>query len=39
MIYAFWTDAKSENPELPWTDLWIWKMDLKGAHTLLSYRM
>jgi hypothetical protein len=38
MIYAFWTDAKSKNPELQWSDLRIWKMDLKGAYTLLSYR-
>jgi hypothetical protein len=35
MIYAFWTDSKSKNSELRWIDLRIWKMDLKGAYTLL----
>jgi hypothetical protein len=38
MIHAFWSGAKKENPDLLWTDLRIWKMDLKGAYTLLSFR-
>jgi hypothetical protein len=38
MIYSFWADAQREKPNLRWTDLRIWKMDLKGAYTLLSYR-
>jgi hypothetical protein len=33
MIYSFWAEAQREN-----LNLRIWKMDLKGAYTLLSYR-
>jgi nitrogen fixation/metabolism regulation signal transduction histidine kinase len=38
MVHAFSTVAKNLNPELKWSDLRIWKMDLKGAYTLLSFR-
>jgi hypothetical protein len=38
MIHTFWTEAKKNDPSLRWTDLRIWKMDLKGAYTLLSFR-
>jgi hypothetical protein len=38
MINSFWAEAQRENPNLRWTDLRIWKMDLKGAYTLLSCR-
>jgi hypothetical protein len=38
MIYEFWVEAKAKNPDLKWEDMRIWKMDLKGAYTLLSFR-
>lgn len=38
MIYAYWIDAQKKDPNLRWTDLRLWKMDLKGAYTLLSFR-
>jgi hypothetical protein len=38
MIYEFWIDARSKNPHVRWEDMRIWKMDLKGAYTLLSFR-
>jgi hypothetical protein len=38
MIYEFWVEARAKNPELRWEDMRIWKMDLKGAYTLLSFR-
>jgi hypothetical protein len=38
MIYYFWIDAKAKNPDLRWEDMRIWKMDLKGAYMLLSFR-
>lgn len=38
MIYDFWTEAKKRDPSARWQDLRIWKMDLKGAYTLLSFR-
>jgi hypothetical protein len=38
MIYEFWVEAKGKNPDLRWEDMRIWKMDLKGAYTLLSFR-
>jgi hypothetical protein len=38
MIYDFWTEAKSRDPTLRWESMRIWKMDLKGAYTLLSFR-
>ena len=38
MVHDFWSEAKERNPLLRWEDLRIWKMDLKGAYTLLSFR-
>jgi hypothetical protein len=38
MIYEFWIEAKRMDPSLRWEDMRIWKMDLKGAYTLLSFR-
>ena len=38
MIHLFWEKAKQRDPHLLWTNLRLWKMDLKGAYTLLSYR-
>ena len=38
MIQEFWTEAKAANPSRRWSDLRLWKMDLKGAFTLLSFR-
>ena len=38
MIHDFWMEARIKNPTLRWSDLRIWKMDLKGAYTLLSFR-
>jgi hypothetical protein len=37
-LYKFWVEAKSKNPDLRWEDMHIWKMDLKGAYMLLSFR-
>lgn len=38
MIYEFWVAAKERDPNRKWEEMRIWKMDLKGAYTLLSYR-
>lgn len=38
MVHDFWTAAKEADPDLRWEDLRIWKMDLKGAYTLLCFR-
>lgn len=38
MIYSFWIRVKESDPDLQWTELRIWKMDLRGAYTLLSFR-
>ena len=38
MIHDFWMAARVDNPGLRLSDLRIWKMDLKGAYTLLSFR-
>ena len=38
MIQEFWTEAKTADPFRQWSDLRLWKMDLKGASTLLSFR-
>lgn len=38
MVHNYWTAAKKRDPHLRWEDLRIWKMDLKGAYTLLSFR-
>jgi hypothetical protein len=38
MVYDFWRAAKERNPLVRWEDMRIWKMDLRGAYTLLSFR-
>jgi hypothetical protein len=38
MVPGFWTQAKRNNPALRQQDLRLWKMDLRGAYTLLSFR-
>ena len=38
MIHNFWMEAKTRDPRLRYADLRLWKMDLKGAYTLLSFR-
>lgn len=38
MIYEFWEDARRRDPSVRWCDMRIWKMDLRGAYTLLSFR-
>ena len=38
MIDQFWKEAKARDPLLRYEDLRLWKMDLKGAYTLLSFR-
>ena len=38
MICEFWAKTIALDPTADWTQLRIWKMDLKGAYTLLSFR-
>jgi hypothetical protein len=38
MVYDLWIAAKKLDPSLRWEDMRIWKLDLKGAYTLLSFR-
>jgi hypothetical protein len=38
MICEFWSKVLAVDPTADWTLLRIWKMDLKGAYTLLSFR-
>ena len=38
MVHEFWTEALRSNPHARRQDLRLWKMDLKGAYTLLSFR-
>lgn len=38
MVYEFWRAAKERDPSVRWEDMRIWKMDLRGAYTLLSFR-
>ena len=38
MIWDFWQRLLALDPTADWTRLRIWKMDLKGAYTLLSFR-
>ena len=38
MIHEFWIAEGTRDPRLRRRDLRIWKMDLKGAYTLLSFR-
>ena len=38
MVGKFWTHAVSQDPLVAWSEVRLWKMDLRGAYTLLSYR-
>lgn len=38
MIRDFWKRELAADPTADWTQLRIWKMDLKGAYALLSFR-
>ena len=38
MIHDFWVKALAQDPSASYLALRIWKMDLKGAYTLLSFR-
>lgn len=38
MILEFWDEVKVRYPHAQWEDLVLWKMDLKGAYTLMSFR-
>lgn len=38
MIIEFYERARTSDPSITWDDIVIWKMDLKGAYTLLSFR-
>ena len=38
MVCKFWAKTIEEDLHADWNDLRIWKMDLKGAYTLLSFR-
>ena len=37
MILSFWDVASTLNPNRQWSELRIWKMDLRGAFTLLDF--
>jgi hypothetical protein len=37
MILDFYDKAKAEDPSVTWDDIVLWKMDLKGAFTLISF--
>jgi hypothetical protein len=38
MINSFWSTTATLIPSARWEDIILWKMDLRGAYTLLSYR-
>ena len=38
MVDQFWKEATARDPLLRYEDVRLWKMDLKGAYTLLSFR-
>ena len=38
MVTSFWAREVEKNPARRWCDLRLWKMDLRGAYTLLSFR-
>ena len=38
MIWKFWEREKELDPTVRWSDLRLWKMDLKGAFTLLDFK-
>ena len=37
MVLECWARARKRDPDAKWEDLRLWKMDLKGAYTLLSF--
>ena len=38
MMISFWEKAVEADSTVQWSKLRLWKMDLKGAYTLLSFR-
>jgi hypothetical protein len=38
MVCNFWAKVKAADPNADWRNLRLWKMDLRGAYTLLSFR-
>lgn len=38
MILQFFRSAQAADPSVQWEDIIIWKMDLKGAYTLLFFK-
>ena len=38
MVFEFWEREKKINPKARWEDIELWKMDLAGAFTLLSFQ-
>ena len=38
MVINFWTQLVRKDPTAQWCNLRLWKMDLKGAYTLISFR-
>ena len=38
MICEFWAKTLQSDPTIEWSRMRIWKMDIKGAYTLLSFR-
>jgi hypothetical protein len=38
MIHDHWIEAKRADTRRVWGELRLWKMDMKGAYTLLSFR-
>jgi hypothetical protein len=38
MIIDFYEAARAKDPTVTWDDIILWKMDLRGAYTLLSFR-
>ena len=37
-IDQFWTRAKEKDPTVQWSDLRLWKMDLRGPYHFISFR-
>ena len=38
MVLNFWRQAKAKDPTVQWKDLRLWKLDLRGAYQLISFR-
>lgn len=38
MVLRFWKDCSAQKTRAQWKRLRLWKMDLRGAYTLLSFR-